>query len=244
MFGFDDLAVAGLLATLAGTAIQYNSSRQAARRAQEASMAAMQRQNEYQRQAAEAAAKRAQEYKAEDRGKEQEEIVSDLEQTYLKPTLSAQEINADAATTQGDVSDDYKAAKAKSDANVDSLAKTFANLIAKSQAASQLRVNEGYKNADAASRIGLLKNFAQGTGAVDQMKIQNAANSGASGQFLGGLLGAAGSAATMYGITNPGALDSLFNKGTLIGLKDPTGFGGYTTVGFKGSPSLLAPKLG
>lgn len=36
MFGIDDLAIAGLIASLAGTAISYNSQQQAAKRANQA----------------------------------------------------------------------------------------------------------------------------------------------------------------------------------------------------------------
>lgn len=199
MFGIDDLAIAGLIASLAGTAISYNSQQQAAKRAQSESLAAMRRQQQYQRQAEQTALDRAQDYKTDDRLEEQHAIANEMEQEYLAPTLSAQSINANTATTQGDVSGDYRAAKAKSDANVESLAKTFANLMARSNAAKQLRLNEGYKNADAASTIGRLQNFSQGQDAVDRMRIADAANSGATGQFLGDLLGTLGSAGMMYG---------------------------------------------
>jgi hypothetical protein len=199
MFGIDDLAIAGLIASLAGTAISYNSQQQAAKRAQSESLAAMRRQQQYQRQAEQTALDRAQDYKTDDRLEEQHALQNEMEQSYLAPTLSAQSINANAATTQGDVSGDYQAAKARSDANVENLAKTFANLMARSNAAKQLRLNEGYRNADAASTIGRLQNFSQGQDAVDRMRIADAANSGATGQFLGDLVGTLGSAGMLYG---------------------------------------------
>ena len=200
MFGIDDLAIAGLIAMIAGSAMQYSSAQQASRRAQSENLAAMRRQQEYQKQAEKTALDRAQDYKTDDRLEEQHAIQNGMEQEYLEPTLSAQSINANAATTQGDVSGDYRAAKAKSDANVENLAKTFANLMARSNAAKQLRLNEGYKNADAASTIGRLQNFSQGQGNVDQMKIQEAANSGSGGEFLGSVLSALGSYGVMSGM--------------------------------------------
>lgn len=199
MFGIDDLAIAGLIASLAGTAISYNSQQQAAKRANAESLAAMRRQQEYQRQAEQAAMDRAQDYKTENRLEEQQEIQQEMEREYLAPTLSAQAINASTSTTQGDVSGDYKAAKTKSDANVESLAKTFANLMARTNSSKQLRLNEGYKMADTASSIGRLQNFSQGQSAVDQMKIQNVANSGSTGALIGGLLGTLGQAGMTYG---------------------------------------------
>lgn len=208
MFGIDDLAIAGLIASLASTAISYNSQQQAAKRANQASLDATRKQQEYQRQAEQTALERANDYKTENRLEKQQEIADELEQDYVKPALSAQAINADTATTQGDVSGDYRAAKAKSDANVENLAKTFANLMARTNAAKQLRLNEGYRNADAASTIGRLQNFSQGQNVVDQMKIQEAANSGAAGNFLGQVLGAVGSAGMMYGAGLPSSAPS------------------------------------
>lgn len=219
MFGIDDLAIAGLIASLAGTAISYNSQQQAAKRANQASLDAMRRQQEYQRQAEQTALERANDYKTENRQEKQEAIRQELEQEYSAPALAAQEINANAATTQGDVSGDYRAAKAKSDANVENLAKTFASLMARTNAAKQLRLNEGYKNADAASTIGRLQNFAQGQNVVDQMKIQDVANSGATGNLLGGLLSTAGTAGMIYGGNLPKVekLPSIMNSPTYTG---------------------------
>ena len=229
MFGIDDLAIAGLIASLAGTAISYNSQQQAAKRANQASLDAMRRQQEYQRQAEQTALERANDYKTENRQEKQEAIRQELEQEYSAPALAAQEIYANAATTQGDVSGDYKTYKAQSDENVENLAKTFANLMARTNAAKQLRLHEGYKNADAASTIGRLQNFSQGQNVVDQMKIQDAANSGAGMSALGGLMSSLGTAAmsgTFNGLLDNGTgnvakmagLESTFNGVKLPGL--------------------------
>ncbi|MCZ4065459.1 hypothetical protein NB636_02030 [Oxalobacter aliiformigenes] len=217
MFGIDDLAIAGLIASLAGTAISYNSQQQAAKRANQASLDAMRRQQQYQQQAEQTALERANDYKTENRQEKQEAIRQELEQEYSAPALAAQEINANAATTQGDVSNDYKTYKAASDANVEDLTRTFANLMARTNAAKQLRLNEGYKNADAASTIGRLQNFAQGQSVVDQMKIQDAANSGAGMSALGGLVSSLGTAA-MSGAFN-GLLDKTPSVAEMAGLK-------------------------
>lgn len=196
MFGVDDIAIAALIASIASAAINYNSQQQAAKRANRASLDAIRRQQEYQRQATQAAMDRAKDYRMENRQQEQEAIRQALEEDYSAPALAAQEINAKAATTQGDVSEDYRQAKANSDANVENMAKTFANMMARMSAAKQLRTNEAYRNADAAAGIARLQNFAQGQSAIDQMRIQNAANSGYSA--LGTALGALGSAGMAY----------------------------------------------
>lgn len=230
MFGIDDIAIAGLIASLAGTAISYNSQQQAAKRANAESLAAMRRQQAYQREAEQTALDRAQDYKTENRQEEQQAITDNMEQEYMAPVMSAQAINANTATTQGNVSGDYSAAKAKSDANVDNLAKTFANLMAKTNSAKQLRLNEGYKMADTASNIGRLQSFSQGQSAVDKMKIQDAANSGSTGNFLGNLLSAAGS----YGMVKGGNFSDLFPGEPTANFKLPSNnYIGAPGVGFK-----------
>ena len=87
MFGIDDLAIAGLIASLAGTAISYNSQQQAAKRANQASLDAMRRQQEYQRQAEQTALERANDYKTENRQEKQEAIRQELEQEHSAPAL-------------------------------------------------------------------------------------------------------------------------------------------------------------
>lgn len=209
-------AIIGAIAMVAGAAMQYQSQQSAAKRAASESLAAMRRQQAYQREAEQTALDRAQDYKTENRQEEQQAITDNMEHEYLAPTMSAQSINANAATTQGNVSGDYSAAKAKSDMNVENLAKTFANLMAKTNSAKQLRLNEGYKNADAASMIGRLQNFSQGQSAVDQMKIQDAANSGSTGRFLGDVLQSIGSYGMLSGAGSaakaPASLDSFIGN--------------------------------
>ncbi len=199
MFGLDDLAIAGLIASIAGAGISYQSSANAAQKAQEASVNAMLRQQALQRQAEQTAIDTAQGYRPENRQEQQQAIQNRLEQEYAAPALDAQTINARAATTQGDVSGDYQAAKAASDANIESLAQNFSRMLARTGAANQLRQHEAYGMADAASRIGLLQNFSQGQDKVDRMAIQDAANSGSTGNFLGNVLTSLGTAGMMYG---------------------------------------------
>lgn len=214
MFGIDDLVIGGLIASIVGAGMQYGSATSAAKKSSQASLDAIRRQQEFQRQAEQAAMDNAEDYRTENRMEKQQEIQDRLEQEYSAPALDAQSINAQAATTQGDVSGDYTAAKAASDANVESLAKKFSRLMAKTDSAKQLRTNEAYKIADTASNIGRLQNFSQGQSAVDQMKIQEAANSGSGMNFLGQILSAAGSYGMMSGAgtaaktVSPGVMNS------------------------------------
>ena len=217
MFGLDDLAIAGLIASIAGAGISYQSSANAAKKAQEASLNAMRHQQELQRQAERSAMDTAQNFRTENREEQQQQIQNRLEQEYSAPAIDAQTINAQAATTQGDVSGDYQTKKAVSDANVESLAKNFARMMARAGAAKQLRTNEAYDMSDAASRIGLLQNFSQGQEKIDRLAIQDAANSGETGNMLGSLLTSLGTAGMMYGGNTKTMMPSIVNSPTYTG---------------------------
>lgn len=209
MFGIDDLVIGGLIASILGAGMQYNAAASAANKTTQANLAAHRRQQQFQEQASRAAMDNAEDFRTENRIEKQQQIEDRLEQEYSAPAMDAQTINAQAATTQGDVSGDYTAAKSASNANVEQLAKNFARLMARTGSAQQLRTNEAYKIADTAANIGRLQNFARGQGAVDQQTISEAANSGAGMNFLGSLIGSIGQAGMMYGGNFGKAIDPL-----------------------------------
>lgn len=211
MFGIDDLLVGGLIASLAGSAMSYGANASASKATERARLDAYRRQQDLARQAEKQALDVADDYRIEKRMDAQNKIQERLEQEFVAPAMEAQAITQDAATTQGDVSNDYVKAKAASDANVAQTSRNLARLMAKAGSASQLRRNEAYKYANAASNIGLLQNFSRGQGAVDEMKISEAANSGAGGNFLGNIISSLGMAGVTAGLGNMG-LDALYNK--------------------------------
>lgn len=217
----------GIIAAIvaaAGTAIQYNSTVSAQKAAQRETMNAMRRQQELNNQATDVAEKNADEFDIENRQNQQQQLQQTMEQEYSAPALDAQTINARAATTQGDVSGDYASAKAASDARQMQNAKLFANMLSRVNSSGRLRQNEAIRMAETAANIDRLGNFARGQHNVDQYAIQQAANSGAGGQFLGSLmqsLGTAGVGAAGFGsnggVIGPASLDS-FTKSYASGL--------------------------
>lgn len=186
-----------IAAMIANAAMQYKASTDAAKRATKQTQLALARQDEYQRKAENVAKDAALKFDAGDRKEKQAVIEEELTQQYTKPMEAAQTINQEAATTQGNVSKDYLAAKATSDARTMESSRALAKLLAKTGAAGNMRMNESFDVGDAATKIGMLGNFSQGQNAADQIAIRSAGTPDA-GLILGGqLIGAAG---TAYGM--------------------------------------------
>lgn len=208
--------IAAIMAA-AGTAMQFDATASAAKKAQQETMAAIRRQHDLSDQASRVAMDEGNRYDLENRQDQQKQIQQTLEHDFSAPALDAQTINAKAATTQGDVSGDYTSAKAASDARQMQKANLYANMFARANSANRLRQNEAIRMANTAANIDRLGNFSRGQHNVDQYAIQQAANSGAGGQFLGSLLqtiGTAGMAGGFGGggVTSPASLDSFMKS--------------------------------
>ncbi|GIZ54053.1 hypothetical protein [Noviherbaspirillum aridicola] len=183
----DPITIASLVAMIAGAGMQYKATSDAAKRAQEEALRASQRHDEYQRQAEQKAMNQAQEFNTDNRAAEQARIEQQLTQEYIAPAKSATEINSSATTTQGAVSDDYMAARARSQAEIMKNAETLARLFGKTGAAHKLRTNEAIRMADTAAGIDRLGNFSRRMGEVDEFAVKAAGTPNA-GLMIGGQL--------------------------------------------------------
>jgi hypothetical protein len=229
--------IAGVVMAIASAAIQSKNQSDAAKRADKATRESLGRQRQFQMEAEQAALSRAEQFNVEPRTERQAQIEADLTQQYEAPALSAQTINENTATTQGDVSNDYLIAKATSDANQQKMARDYAKLFAKIGSAENLRMLEGFDMADTANQIGQLQSFSRGQNTVDQYKIQEAGQPSAGMGLLSGVLGAAGNALMMNGFgglgSAGGAAGAAGSTGTTTIL--PTSglnFSGTGSVGF------------
>lgn len=230
MTGFE---IAALVAMLAGTAMQHKASTDAAQRQEQATREALARQDEFQRMAEKKALDTADDFSADKRQADQAQIESELTQQFTKPVESAQQINAAQATTQGNVSKDYTAAKAGSDLQVMKSAEALARLLGKTTAAGRMRTNEAIKMTDAASGIDRIGNFSRGMAGADQIGIQ-AAGRPSAGLTLGGSLLQAGGGAALAGGAN-GTIGKLFGGGG--GASLGTGIGGTAATSMQaGAP--------
>lgn len=224
MTGFE---IAALIAMLAGSGMQYKANKDAERRQEQATREALARQAELQKKAETKALTTADGFSTDKRDAEQAQIEANLTGELIKPVAEAQQINAAQSTTQGNVSNDYTAAKAASNVQQMKTAEALARLLGKTTAAGRLRTNEAIRMTDAAAEIDRLGNFSRGQSGADQIGIQAAGRPNA-GLVLGGsLLTAAGGAALAGGAN--GTIGKLFGGG---GGNLGTGVGATTSNSF------------
>ena len=228
--------IAGLIAMAAGSAMQYKASTDAAKRAQEATVRGLANQDQLTRKAEKKALDQAQEFNVDDRKTEQQQIEQQLAQEFIAPVDSAQAINSQTATTQGDVSNDYTSAKAASDLNVMKNARNLAGLMAKTTGAGRLRTNEAVRMADTAADLDRLGSFSRGQAGADQIAIQNAGRPDAELQLAGGLLSAAGSAGMggAFGGATAGGTGMSATASTSANSAAPLAASTSGTLGFNG----------
>lgn len=236
---------AALAALLAGTAMNYKATNDASKRAQAATLLSLANQDDFSKKAEKKALAQADEFKIEDRKNEQQQIEEQLTKDFIAPVDTAQAINSQTATTQGDVSNDYSAAKAASDLNVMKNARNLAGLMAKTTGAGRLRTNEAVRMADTAAGVDRLGNFARGQAGVDQLAITAAARPDAGLQLGGGLLSAAGTAGMMgafSGASGAASSPALGGGGGFSGIG--TQANGLTAAGGTGVSGVVIPNAG
>lgn len=240
-------------AALAGTGMQMYAQNRAARRAADASRAALERQRQFQRQAEQRAMTAAEQFQQPQRQQAQTEIEQQLTQRYQQPQREAAPINDLATRATGEVSDSYEAARAQSQANTQAAAERFARLLARTGAAQRLRFEEGLNLSNAANDISRIANFAQGQHAADQLGIHAAGQANPWLMLGGQLLSAVGTSAIGSALTAPAnAAASTAGTGLTagaggIGLKPLAGAGtrlsGGSLLGVK-VPSTLFSNIG
>lgn len=206
----DPFTIAALVATLAGSAMQYKASQDAQSRQNAAIRESLARQKDLQMQAEQKALGAAKEFAPADRKTEQAQIADQITQELSAPVSESQAIRNQQSTTQGNVSNDYTTAKAASELNSLKSAQQLAALLGKTTASSRLRMNEGIRLMDTGQSIDQLNSFSRGNQAADQIAIDVAGRPSAGLTFAGSALSGIGRAALMGG----GDAGSLTGAGT------------------------------
>lgn len=202
-------AIASLIATIAGAAIQYRAQQAAQRRQQEEIQRSLDNQELLQRQAEQKAMDTAKKFAPEDRKAEQQTIETQLTQELMNPVSESQNIRSQQQTTQGNVSNDYTTAKAKSDLSTLKSTEALARLLGKTTSANRLRMNEGINLMDAGQSIDQLANFSRGQAGADQIAINQAGMVSPGATLAGSLLQGAGTAGLM---SSGGGIADKFNS--------------------------------
>lgn len=209
MFG-----IAALIAAIAGAALQQQAASDARRSQQRLIQENLMRQQGFQREAEQAALDRAKEFAPEVREDKQKQLEQEATQQMIQPVEQAAPAMQDQSAVQGNVSADYTAGRAKSQAEQLRSANALASILGKITGAGRLRQNEALGMAETGQLIDRLKSFSQGRGNAAQVGITRAGNPNGGMMLAGGLLQAGGTAAAAAGAGGGAAGGSAWTGNT------------------------------
>ncbi|MBM6928191.1 hypothetical protein [Parasutterella secunda] len=208
-------AIAGLIISLIGAAMQTYASYQSNKDAQSIINRAEQQNTADHKKLIDNINQETTNYAAEKRKEAQDEIASQLEGQFKEPVSESQAIRAEQQTTQGDVSEDYKRAKAASDQRTQQTIGTLANLMGRVKSSGRLRMNEGIRMADMASENDWLANNAMNRSTAAKIDAQNALNGYQTLKMLGQGASAVGTALSLGSSLAGSGASAASNAGTL-----------------------------
>lgn len=200
----DPFTIASLVAMVAGAAVQQQAAASARRNQQRLIQDNLMRQQGFQREAEQAALDRAKDFAPEVREDKQKQLEQEATQQMIQSVEQAAPAMQEQSAVQGNLSQDYTAGRAKSQAEQLRDANALASILGKITGAGRLRTNEALGMAETGQLIDRLKSFSQGSGNAAQIGIQQAGTpnggtmlAGTALQGLGsvGLMSGAGSAA-------------------------------------------------
>lgn len=209
MFG-----IAALIAAIAGAALQQQAASDARRSQQRLIQENLMRQQGFQREAEQAALDRAKEFAPEVREDKQKQLEQEATQQMIQPVEQAAPAMQDQSAVQGNVSADYTAGRAKSQAEQLRSANALASILGKITGAGRLRQNEALGMAETGQLIDRLKSFSQGSGNAAQVGITRAGNPNGGMMLAGGLLQAGGTAAAAGSLGGAGGAGSSWSGST------------------------------
>lgn len=209
MFG-----IAALIAAIAGAALQQQAASDARRSQQRLIQENLMRQQGFQREAEQAALDRAKEFAPEVREDKQKQLEQEATQQMIQPVEQAAPAMQDQSAVQGNVSADYTAGRAKSQAEQLRSANALASILGKITGAGRLRQNEALGMAETGQLIDRLKSFSQGSGNAAQVGITRAGTPNGGMMLAGGLLQAGGTAAAAGSLGGAGGAGSSWSGST------------------------------
>lgn len=198
------LAIAGLISMIAGAAVQQQAAANARRNQQRLIQENLMRQQGFQREAEQAALDRAKDFAPEVREDKQKQLEQEATQQMIQPVEQAAPAMQEQSAVQGNLSQDYTAGRAKSQAEQLRSANALASILGKITGAGRLRQNEALDMAETGQLIDRLKSFSQGSNAAAQVGISRAGQPNGGTMLLGGLLQAGGAAGMMSGLAGAG----------------------------------------
>ena len=223
----DPFTIGAIIASVAGAGLQAKAQQDAARRQNAEIQRSLENQRRLQMEAEQKAMSTAQTFETPKRAEQQQQIAEQITQELIQPVSESQAIRSQQQTTQGNVSDDYVAARAASELNTMKAAEQLARLLGKTTSASRLRFNEGVRMMDAGMDINRLGSFSRGQDAADRIAIDTAGRPDGGTMLVGSILQGAGQAGMMAGGSN---------------VRNITTAGAYGTNPFSQQTAMLAAQ--
>lgn len=236
-------AIAGLIISLIGAAMNSYASYQSNKDAQDIINRSEEQNTADHKKLIDNINQETSNYAAEKRKEAQDEIAAQLESQYKAPVSDSQAIRSEQQTTQGDVSDDYKQAKAASDQRTQQTIGTLANLMGRVRSSGRLRMNEGFRLADMAAENDWLANNAINRTTAAKLDAQNALNGYQTLKMLGQGASAVGTALSLGSSLGGNAASTtagtLADTGAQLGSSYAPSYAASSAVfGSNASPSL------
>lgn len=208
------LPIAGLVAAIAGAAMNSYAQQSAQRRAQAAiNDANLQLQND-QKDINKKILEGAQQYQSHVREAGQQQESKRITSDIMNDVSASQKLRDESQAVQGNVSNDYEQALQTSKAKTADETQAYANLVGNIRGANALRMNEGFNLDRLGEQVGMMAKDAQGHYKIGQENAQNALNSRDGLANFGSLLQAVGSAALLYGGVSGAASGAATGAGT------------------------------
>lgn len=236
------LAIAGLISMIAGAAVQQQAAASARRNQQRLIQENLMRQQGFQREAEQAALDRAKDFAPEVREDKQKQLEQEATQQMIQPVEQAAPAMQEQSAVQGNLSQDYTAGRAKSQAEQLRDANALASILGKITGAGRLRQNEALGMAETGQLIDRLKSFSRGSQAAADVGIQQAGIPNGGAMLGGTLLQGLGSVGMMSGLGEAAKAGSAWSGGGVAA--GASGANGITPgaggLGFKPGANTLA----
>lgn len=177
-----------------GTKMQMDAQSEAADRQQAALNAALEQNDQYSQKAEQTALQNAEEYTPETRAQRFDESRTAAGDSLVQSLIGSRESNPVKVGASGRLSQEFSTDKAKASADQYQQSIDMARLMGKMRGASDMLTNEGYKNADYSSQLGLIGRNAQGAYQAAQPGISAAGRVDNGSMLAGGLMSGVGNA--------------------------------------------------
>ena len=195
----DPVVIGGLIATIVGAAMQQYSQYSANKAAQAKLNDAMYQLNDDGKKINDVIAEATKDMDATKRYEQQQEIAKNVSDDLKENVAESQALRNESQTVQGNVSNDYTAARQAANEKTMATSNAFADLVGKIRSAAQLRQNEGINLTRAGQKVDQLARDARGNWQVGQVRVNDALHSKDDLKAAGAIIQAIGSVASMAG---------------------------------------------